>query len=370
MKRFSCFLQIFLLVGLYFGSAQHSWALRCLEGSKSTSMFDIDQAPNTTHTTQVDLIRVTNSNQAAGTLLWQSPSYSTTFTCYDDYARNAAENGYLYLDDNAKTLARAFKGTNLEIGIRYNGQEIPISNTTANTDTDRINTGYPALIPARSGSDVAHDNCTLISKQVKNFWGRPTRSCVNPQTITITYSLYIRSKGSGSNFESSAQNYQAFQLDGLLGRNFDNGNFQEKVTGINVTYIDCIPVLRTQDVDLGAYSAFQDIGPILRKTPFQISVATNGKDCTKYPFVGRFSSNQRYDNTTITASETGMKNVVGIKVYAANASTPIELGQNFDFGSSNGSTLTKNFEAGVFFLAKPSTAGQFSSTLNYEVYFK
>ncbi|MBJ9984141.1 hypothetical protein IAE19_01630 [Acinetobacter sp. S40] len=346
-----CFFLVLSVVGI-----QSSWATRCLEGQKATSTFNISTATNTTHTTSVTPIQVTSSNQSAGSLLWQSPVYSTTLTCYDDYATNSTEKAYLYLDDATKSLATAFRSTNLIIGINFNGTEYPIDSLTEN----KINTGFTA-INKQTNSSTAKSNCTLI--------GRTSGSCSDPQTITISYSLYIKSRGSGSNFTSSAQTYQVFQLDGEGGRNA-NGNFQEKVSNVNVTYIECITSLNTQNVDLGSYYSYQDTNTILRRTPFTINVTTTGKDCAKYPFLGKFTSTQRYDSTTLTATETGMKNVVGIKIYPQGETQEIPLDTNFDFGSSNGSTLSKNFEAGVLFFSKPAVAGTFSSTLNYEVYFK
>ncbi|ENV61280.1 fimbrial protein [Acinetobacter soli] len=352
----SGFLQLCMFILTILIGTQNSWATRCLEGSKSPTNFNINSATNTTHTTNVGTIRVTNSNQAANTLLWQSAVYTTTFTCYDDYATNGTERAYLWLDDASKTLAQAFRSTNLIIGVRYNGTDYPIDSLT----DYKVDTGYIA-ISGRNRDSTARNNCALI--------GRSSGYCSDPRTITVSYSLFIKSRGSGNNYTGSAQTYQAFQLDGVGARNA-NGNFQEKISNVAVTYIDCVTSLNTQNVDLGSYYTYQDVGPILRRTPFTINVTTTGKNCAAYPFAGKFTSTQAYDTDTITPSETGMKNVVGIKVYEAGSTQPIALDSTFDFGSSNGSTLTKNFEAGVFFLAKPSTAGQFSSTLNYEVYFK
>ncbi|MFH4385451.1 hypothetical protein WAJ74_22025, partial [Acinetobacter baumannii] len=81
-----------------------------------------------------------------------------------------------------------------------------------------------------------------------------------------------------------SKNYQVFQLDGEGGRNA-NGNFQEKISNVNVTYIECITNLNTQNVDLGNYYSYQDINTILRRTPFTINVTTTGQDCAKYPFI-------------------------------------------------------------------------------------
>lgn len=354
----SGFLQLCMFIIILLVGTQQSWATRCLEGGKATSSFNINSATNTTHTTSVGTIRVTNSNQAANTLLWQSAIYTTTFTCYDDYATTGTEKAYLWLDDATKTLAQAFRGTNLIIGVRYNGVDYPIDSLT----DYKVDTGYTA-ISGRSRDTTAKNNCKLIGKTGTFDY------CSDPQTITVSYSLFIKARGSGNNYTGSAQTYQAFQLDGVGARNA-NGNFQEKLSGLTVNYIDCVTSLSTQNVDLGSYYTYQDVGTVLRRTPFIINVTTTGKNCAAYPFAGKFTSTQAYDTDTITPSETGMKNVVGIKVYSASGTQAIPLDTTFDFGSSNGTTLTKNFEAGVLFLAKPSTAGQFTAVMNYEVYFK
>lgn len=333
---------------------QQSWALRCLEGNEPTQSFNISRASNTTHNTSIGTIRVTNSNQAEGTLLWESQQFSTTFTCFDDYSTNTSENAYLYLDDTNKTLETLFKNSNLKIGIRYNGQEYPIGST------ERINLGKLAL-KAENNIILARNNCRLI--------GKSSNRCAEPQTIVVNYSLFIKSKGTGKNLESLNRTFQVFQLDGQGGRNV-NGNFQEKVSDMTVNYIECIPVLTSQDVNLGSYSSLSELNTILRKIPFVLSVKTEGKNCTQYPFVGRFTSNQKYNDTTLTASEATMKNVVGIQIFPAGDSLPMSLEKNIDLGYSNGSTIHKNFEAGVLLLQRPSTGGAFTSTLNYEVYYK
>lgn len=355
-KSLKYFVQCILLMVISLIGIQQSWALRCLEGNKPTEDFNISKAINTTHTTSIGTIRVTNSNQSAGTLLWESQPFSTTFTCFDDFNTNKPENAYLYLDDTNNSLATLFNSSNLTIGVRYNGQEYPIGNTLEG----RINLGKLAL-QAQPDNNQARYNCNLIKKNA-------TR-CADPQTITVNYSIYIKSRGTGKNLESLNKTFQVFQLDGVGGRN-SNGNFQEKVSNMTVNYIECVPVLNAQDVDLGSYSSLEALNTILRKTPFALNIRTEGKNCTQYPFVGRFTSNQKYNETTLTTSEVVMKNIIGIQVFPLGESTPINLEKNIDLGYSNGSTIIKNFEAGVLLLQRPTTGGAFTSTLNYEVYYK
>lgn len=348
-------LQLLMFIFISFATIKSSWALRCLEGIQPSSSFDISRATNTSHITSIGTIRVTSSNQATGTLLWESEQMSTTFTCYDDYKTNQSENAYLYLDDENDTLERLFRNTNLTIGVRYNGREYPIGST------ERIDLGKLAL-NAQSNRSTALNNCSFIKKGL-NY-------CADHQTITVNYSIYIKSKGTGSNLSSlSGRTFQVFQLDGKGGRNA-NGNFQEKVSNMTVNYVECTPIVSTQDVDLGSYSSLEELNKILRKTTFTINIKTEGKSCAQYPFVGKFTSNQKYNETTLTASEAGMKDIVGIKIYPLNSNTALSLDTNIDLGYSNGTTLTKVLEAGVMLLKKPSSAGIFTSTLNYEVYYK
>jgi hypothetical protein len=348
------FIQSIFWVLLSLVVTQNTWALRCLEGGKPTSSFDISKASNTSHTTSIGNIRVTNTSQAAGTLLWESQTFSTTFTCFDDYSTNSSENAYLYLDDTVKSLDALFKSSNLIIGVRYEGKEYPIGTV------ERINLAKLAL-QAQSNSSQAKSNCTLIKKN--------SNRCADPQTITVNYSLYIKSRGTGKNLESLNKTFQIFQLDGEGGRNI-SGNFQEKVSDMTVNYIECIPVLTSQDVNLGSYSSLAELNTILRKVPFTLNIKTEGKNCTQYPFVGRFTSNQKYNATTITASETTFKNIVGIQIFPSGDNQPITLEKNIDLGFSNGTLVSKNFEAGVLFLQKPTNGGRFTSTLNYDVYYK
>lgn len=360
----SKWLQLFLnafLIAISLTAAQSASAMRCLSGGKATSNFNIENAKNTTNTTNVGTITVTSFNSDANTLLWESQTYSSTFTCYDDATTNSSEDAYLYVDDAAKKLATDFGNSNLIMGIRFNGQEYPITKTT-----DKIATGKRAISYQSDNywsNSTAANNCRLIGKYASG------RRCSDPQTITLTYSLYIKARGSGSNFPATVKNYDVFQLDGIGGRN-SSGNFQEKASGIKINYVECVPVLSTQSVDLGKYYAYQDLNTVLRKTPFTINVTTNGRDCAKYPFVGVFSSAYKVDDQTVTAIETGMKDVVGIRLFESGNSAPLSLNNTVDFGYSTGTQLSKNFEAGVLFLKKPVNAGKFTSVINYEVYFK
>lgn len=362
IKGFRLLLNLFLLaIGLT--AVQSTWAMRCLSGPKAASSFNIDTATNRTNTTNVGTITVTSFNSATNALLWESQTYSSTFTCYDDAVTNTSESAYLYVDDAAKQLATDFEKSNLIMGIRFNGQEYPITQST-----DKIATGKQALSYQSDNfwpSSRASQNCNFIGK---NNWSNSKR-CADPQTITLTYSLYIKARGSGSNFPATIKNYDVFQLDGVGGRN-GSGNFQEKVSSIRINYVECVPILTTQTVDLGKYYAYQDLNTVLRKTPFSINVTTNGKDCAKYPFVGVFSSAYQLDDQTVTAIETGMKDVVGIRLYESGNSTALKLNDTVDFGYSSNTQLTKNFEAGVLLLKKPVNAGKFTSVINYEVYFK
>ena len=253
MKRkwLSLLLNAFLIV-ISLSAVQSASAMRCLSGGKATSNFNIDTAKNTTNTTNVGTITVTSFNSATNALLWESQTYSSTFTCYDDATTNSSEDAYLYVDDAAKKLATDFGNSNLIMGIRFNGQEYPITKTT-----DTIATGKRALSYQSDNylsTSRASQNCNLIGK---NNW-LSSKRCADPQTITLTYSLYIKARGSGSNFPATVKNYDVFQLDGIGGRN-GNGNFQEKVSGVQINYVECVPVLSTQSVDLGKYYAYQDL---------------------------------------------------------------------------------------------------------------
>lgn len=349
---------LFLLLS-YIG-IQNSWALRCLEGPKPNAPFNIDGAKNTSHTTNVGTIRVTNSNQGAGTMLWQSPTYNTTLTCYDDYKTNNSENAYLYPDDNASQLSNAFKGTNLMVGILYKGREYEIKN-----NQDKIDTGQAAL-RTESSSSAAADNCRFIGKYDR--WSL-RNSCATPYTINISYSLFIKSRGTGQNYKSTIQNFTAFQVDGVASRN-SSGNFQEKLSNLQVSYIDCVPKFTTQNVDLGKYYTYQDVNRVLRRTPFTVQVGVMGKDCASSTFAGRLTSpNPTIDSTTFTTTQGPMQNAVGIRIYEEGKTSPIELNKTIDFGTQKSNILNKNFEAGVLFLKKPPS-GKFNAVLNYEVWLK
>ena len=347
---------------------QNAWALRCLEGSKKVG-FDITTAPNSSHTTVGQEIRITNFNQTADTLLWQSPTYSTRFTCYDDQHKNADEDAYLYLDPN-KTLGNLFDNTNVTIGVRYQGRdyEIKKNSSTGNAGFIEIPTTMKAL---RRQSDTgtawgqAANNCKDIGVYVL------TRRCADPQTININYSIFIKSKGVGNKIRADIGSHDIFQLDGIGGLNA-SGNFREKVSGISIRYVECVPALNVQNIHLGQYYINDEVNKVLRKVPFNITVNMQGNDCGKYPFVGVLKPLNPVNDVTFTVNEAQLKNVIGLQIFEKNSTTALKLNENLDFGYSQGTALTKQLEAGVLFLKKPTEAntGNFTGVLNYEVYFK
>ena len=356
MERLSLgLIQTIFIIILSMMTLQNSWALRCLEGGKDSRSFDVSKMQSGLHGTSIGNIRISSTSQAQETLLWESEQITVKFTCYDDSGYNKSENAYLYLDDKNSTLAKQFQSSNLVIGIRYNGQEYPIGSTY------RIDTGKLA-IKTQSNRSNAAQNCKLMQKG--------SGFCADSQTITLTYSIYIKSNPKMTKKVNLTRGtFYLFQVSGVGGRRI-GGNFYERISQLTTNYIECALKLSTENVDLGSYSSFEETQQVIRKTPFAIHVETEGNNCAQYPFSGKFTSNQKYDDHTITAIEPSMKNIVGIQIFSKNSNKPLSLDQKIDFGYSHGGSLVKEFDAGVIFLKKPTSGGVFTSTLKYEVYFK
>ena len=356
MERLSLgLIQTVLLFILSMITLQNCWALACLEGTKERRGFDITRIQSGLHTTSIGVIRISSSSQAQETLLWESNQIKTTFTCYDDSRLNKSENVFLYLDDKKSTIKNRFQSSNLVIGIRYNGREYPIDSTY------RIDTGKLA-IKTQPNRAQAIQNCHFIRKG--------NSLCADPQTITLTYSIYIKSNPRMKKKVNLTKGiFEIFQVSGRGGRRTAT-NFYGKISHLTTNYIECTLKLATENVDLGSYSSFEETQQVIRKTPFAIHVQIEGNNCAKYPFSGKFTSNQKYDDHTITAIEPSMKNLVGIQIFPKNSNKALNLDQKIDFGLSHGGNLIKEFDAGVIFLRKPTVGGVFTSTLKYEVYFK
>ena len=348
-------IQTIFIIILSMMTLQNSWALRCLEGGKESRSFDITKIQSGLHGTSIGNIRISSTSQAQETLLWESEQITVKFTCYDDSTFNRSENAYLYLDDQKSTIKNRFQSGNLVIGIRYNGREYPINSAY------RIDTGKLAIKTQPNRSN-AIQNCNFIKKR--------NSSCADPQTVTLTYSIYIKSNPKMTKKVNLTRGtFYLFQVSGVGGRRI-GGNFYERISQLTTNYIECTLKLSTENVDLGSYSSFEVAQQVIRKTPFAIHVETEGSNCAKYPFSGKFTSNQKYDDHTITAIEPSMKNIVGIQIFSKDSNESLSLDQKIDFGYSHGGSLVKEFDAGVIFLKKPTSGGVFTSTLKYEVYFK
>lgn len=98
--------------------AKSSWALSCYQGTtyggNRTQVESITQP-----------VYVANGITAAGTTLWRSQTYTTTFTCFDTDRNPQGENAYLYWDPQ-KTLSTIHNS--IKLGITVNSVDYNLVN--------------------------------------------------------------------------------------------------------------------------------------------------------------------------------------------------------------------------------------------------
>ena len=138
-------------------------------------------------------INVSTANLTAGTVLWRSQTFTSTFKCTDTNNHPQGEDAYLWWDPDIKMSAIH---NSLEVGVTFLGSDI---NPTKIKSTDI----GPGTVCQRTST------------------GRCKPPAL-PQTITASYAIYIKATGNpppADGIIKDQSKYAVFQVDGEGGLN-------------------------------------------------------------------------------------------------------------------------------------------------------
>lgn len=324
----------------------------------STSSFALSCKKNGTEVSQTialtDQINVSTANLKPGTLLWRSPTFTSTFTCTDTDHMPNGEDAYLYWDPETRMQNIH---NSLEVGVTY-----------LSTDIKPVKGQKTDIGPG-----------TLCRR---NRPGGACQSPATPQTVTVTYSVYIKATGNpppSNGVINDTNRYAIFQVDGVGGLNSrPNSNFRAWVTGLgNIRFIACNPKITVSanngsTVNFGSIPARNAVvGAIEKQVPFSVraDLTGAGQDRQGQTLMASFSTQQptQDTNTILPSNDSGF----GILLSRADAPTTwLSMNTPTQLGMINGSVVESNFLASLKWLSVKPKIGTFNATANIDVTFK
>lgn len=322
----------------------------------STSSFALSCKKNGTEVSQIitlnDQINVSTANLKPGTLLWRSPTFTSTFTCKDTENHPEGEDAYLYWDPLGRMQSIH---NSLEVGVTYLSSDIkPVKGS-------RTDIGPGTVCDRRNG------RC---------------RPPAISQTFTVTYSVYIKATGNpppSNGTINDTNTYAIFQVDGVGGLNNKEGsNFRAYVNGLgNIRFIARNPKITVSanngsTVNFGSIPARNAVvGAIEKQVPFSVraDLTGAGQDCQGQTLMASFSTQQptQDTNTILPSNDSGF----GILLSRADAPTTwLSMNTPTQLGMINGSVVESNFLASLKWLSVKPKIGTFNATANIDVTFK
>jgi|GEM_PF-378262 len=340
----------------------NSWGLSCYAG---------DYGGLTRHVTTLDHQITVPANAKQGTILWQSPTYSVTVTCYDTNDVPQGEYAYLYWDPRHQLETI---NNSIAVGISYQGSHIIAKNAT------RTALGYGTLPPATV------DGCRGPGSAPGQWWNIFAPRCAQPQTLMITYSVFIEATGnapsSGSSQINNTGTYSVFQVDGSLGLNTttSNANYTEYINGLNnVRFVSCNPQISIEGndgntVDFGMITADRNTqaGTIAKQLPFSVVASLDspesGQACRGQTLQATFSTNNpvQDEDTILPENNSGF----GIQIFPANNNSAVKMNNPIALGIVNGTQVKNTFTAGLKWLNNSPKAGPFNATATIDVTYR
>ncbi|KQN64121.1 MULTISPECIES: fimbrial protein [unclassified Erwinia] len=330
----------------------NSYALSCKDASTGSisEVITLNQA-----------IEVSTANLTAGTVLWRSPVYNSTFKCEDTNGYPSGENAYLYWDPLTQMQSI---DPSIEVGVTYNSIDIK---PTAGTKTD-----------------VGRGTVCNYGWYRNNYgyWVQGCMSPATPQTVKVSYSIYIKATGKSAPSSGKITNtgqYPVFQVDGVLGLNSTpNSNFRAYIAGLgNIRFISCSPQISVSGnsgstVNFGTIASGRaQAGVTEKQVPFSVvaNLTGAGQDCQGKTLVASFSTTYPTSGTDMImpASDSGF----GISISTADAPASfIPLNTSTSLGYVNGSVVQNNFVASLRWLNNSPKIGTFNASANVDVTFK
>ncbi|WP_442322375.1 fimbrial protein [Cernens ardua] len=337
-----------------------SWGLSCYAG---------DYGGVTRHITILDHQITVPANAKQGTILWRSPTYSVNVTCYDTNNSPFGEDAYLYWNpgDQLGTI-----NNSIAVGVNYQSIDIIPKNMT------RTDLGYATLPPASVNA------CRGPGSAPGQWWNIFAPRCAQPQTLTITYSIFIEATGNAPSATSQVNNtgtYSLFRVDGNSGlHTTSDSNYTAYISGLNnVRFVSCNPQISIEGndgntVDFGMITADRNTqaGTIAKERPFSVVASLDspesGQACRGETLQATFSTNNpvQDEDTILPESNSGF----GIQIFPANNNSAVKMNNPVALGIVNGTQVKNTFTAGLKWLSNSPKAGPFNATATIDVTYR
>lgn len=199
-------------------SAQSAWALRCLTSTGQDSF-----------TESIGSVQTYPENVPDGTVIWISPTRTTTGYCYKDLAGGLNYVDPVYFYANPKNVSLP----GLEIGIRYQGQDYYGATSQAGQG---VPTGYVVPVCADAAFSSA-GGCPRLP-------------------VSLSYQVIVRKQGAWVG--TLPDSYTAFQFDGVNGINCCATSFTYILSGLS----KLAPTPCTVDVTVTPEPGIVDFGQV------------------------------------------------------------------------------------------------------------
>nr|WP_081005590.1 fimbrial protein [Trabulsiella odontotermitis] len=321
-----------------------SFALSCKEaGTNSVKQIITLDKP----------IVVSTASLTAGSLLWRSQTFTSTFKCEDTDGFPRGEDAYLYWDPTR--LMQSIHNS-LEVGVTFQS----VDHKPSSSAKSLVGPGTTCRPDGRGGC----------------------RSPAQSQTVTVEYSVYIKATGQqppqNGQITDNSQ-YALFQVDGVGGLNSrPNSNFRAYIAGLgNIRFISCNPQVTVVAnngtvVNFGKIPARNAVsGKIEKQVPFsvQANLTGAGQDCQGQTLMASFSTTYPTQDTTTILPTTNS----GFGILISPADNPtrwIPLKTPVPLGYVNGSVMSTNFLASLKWLSATPKEGVFNASASIDVTFK
>ncbi|MDH4556448.1 fimbrial protein [Pseudomonas sp. BN417] len=345
-----------VFLGLMLALAQKSFALACL---KDTSKNGWQITGEVSDTAYIDTTIAVSNTLPKNTVLWRSPEYSISITCWQDRSASG-EYVYFYLSPDDPGYTKL--GPDLELGIRLDGHDYYCDN----------------------GMERFQGRCRKKLEYFYFYCGTNTAPGGNgcpDKAITkqLSYSFFVSKRSAPSTGKEGKLTgvvgaYGAFQLDGVGGMNDHlDKNFRMYVNGLsNMRYIACGATLSIspETVYFGhIHPSLAEAGKEIKELPLTITV---NKPCSSVYGLGAQLTPinaKAKDGYTLIPNDNSS---VGIQLFRKETLARIPFNKEFLLMANTASNgqIPQNFLARLKWTSNEAIIGPFNASASVDIYYK
>ncbi|MFC5694386.1 fimbrial protein [Pseudomonas sp. GCM10022186] len=345
-----------IFLGLMLALAQKSFALACLKDTTKSGWQITGEVSDTAY---IDTTIAVSNTLPKNTVLWRSPEYSISITCWQDRAAGS-EYVYIYLSPDDPGYTKL--GPDLELGIRLDGQDY-----YCDSGMERFQ--------GRCRKKLEYFHFSCYSNTAPGGNGCPDKAI----TKQLSYSFFVSkrsapSAGKEGKLTGVVGAYGAFQLDGVGGMNDHlDKNFRMYVSGLNnMRYIACGAALSIspETVYFGNIRPSEvEAGKEIKELPLTITV---NKPCSSVYGLG---AQLTPINATAKDGYTLIPNdnsSVGIALFRKETLARIPFNKEFLLMPNTASNgfIPQNFLARLKWTSNEAIVGPFNASASVDIYYK